>query len=95
MEDCINVNATNAIGNNAYSSGVNGNVVSGGMTMEDEQVFEVFISGPSFNHDLTRIGSKVVKEAINSEGIKLFYHKCDLALVSGAKYTVYTPKILA
>lgn len=62
--------------------------------MDQGDVFEVFISGKNYMHHLTQISSKVAREE-KREGSTWYLHRCDLQLVYGQKYNIYTPKIFA
>lgn len=64
--------------------------------------FEVIVSGAGFEQGVrARISSSVIKELEDSYDVvssglaqKIYYHKCDLELLNGMNYQVYTPKML-
>lgn len=56
-----------------------------------EDLFEVFVSGRGHLYQTAQISSKVVREEKGREGT-IYFHRCDLPLVPGQKYQVFTPK---
>ena len=61
-------------------------------TLDGDDLFEVFISGKNFMHHLAHVSSKIVREE-KRDGMTWYLHRCDLSLVPGQKYSIFTPKI--